>query len=232
MPAIWASLITGREPEEHSVYSWWRISRYKLLDKLAHWIRYNVPVIKNMSTAKLKRILSIFGLRIRHSSRENLRIPTIFDLIKPSVALFVPSYNEELWIREYYFEALERGLEEAEKAFWYVHEYRKRRLFEELEKNSYWKLFIAWFDLADVIGHIYMSRSKLKIMKAYFELNRLAVRVKEMVSKDTLFMIVSDHGMEPGDGHSPRAFYSFNIDLEWRPRKITDYFNFILSIMG
>jgi len=229
-PVIWTCFITGREHEEHGVYSWWRFSRYKLLDKLAHWVRYNVPVIKSMSTAKLKRMLRIFGLRPRPTLREDLHFPTIFDLIKPSVALFVPGYSEEPWIRDYYSEAFEKGVKEAEKAVWHVHECRKRKLLEELKKNSDWKLFMAWFDLADWIGHFYMGKSKLKIMKAYFELNRLAARVKKMVPKDTLFMIASDHGMELGGHHSPRAFYSFNIDPGWRPRKITEYFNFIVSI--
>jgi len=230
-PIIWTSFITGREPQGHGVYSWWRFSRHKLLDGLAHWIRYNMPVIKNISTAKLKSILRIFGLEPRPPSKEDLHVATIFDLVKPSVALFVPGYNEEPWIRNYYSEAFEKGIKYAERAVWQVHEYRKRRLFEELEKNVDWKLFMAWFDLADWIGHFYMGRSKLRIMKAYFELDRFAAQVKEMIPKNTLLMIVSDHGMEVGGHHSPRAFYSFNIDPEWRPRRITDYFNFIISIL-
>jgi len=207
---------TGKEPEEYGVYSRWRFSRYKLLDKLAHWGRYNVPVIRRMSTAKLKRTPCIFDLRPRPLLREDLRIPTIFDLVKLSVVLFVPSYSEEPWIRDYYSEAFEKRVEEAEKAIWRVHEYRKRRLLEELKRNSGWRLFMAWFDLADWMNSFYMDRSKLKITKAYFKLNRLAVRVKEMVPKDTLFMIVGGHDMEPRGRYSSRAFYSFNIDPEWR----------------
>lgn len=127
---------------------------------------------------------------------------------------------------------LKKGIEEAEKAIWYVHEYRKRRLLEELESNTNWKLFMVWFDLADWMGHLHMGRSKLKVMKAYFELNRLTAKVKEMIPRNTLLIIVSDHGMEPGGRHSPRAFYSFNVDPRWRPRKITDYFNFVASMLA
>jgi len=65
-----------------------------------------------------------------------------------------------------------------------------------------------------------MGRSKLRIMKAYFELDRLVAQVKEMIPKNTLLMIVSDHGVEAGGHHSPKAFYSFNIDPEWKPRRI------------
>ena len=229
-PIIWTSFITGKEPQEHNVHSWWRFSRYRWLDRLAHWIRYNVPIIKNIPSVKLKRMLRITGLRPRPPSREDLRVPTMFDIVKPSVALFVPGYSEEDWIRDFYSEAFERGVEEAEKAVWRIHWYRKRRLFEELERSSDWRLFMAWFDLADWIGHLYMGRSKLKIMKAYFELAKLANKVRRMLPEDTLYMIVSDHGMEPGGHHSPWAFYSFNIDPGWRPKKITDYFNFIASI--
>jgi predicted AlkP superfamily pyrophosphatase or phosphodiesterase len=231
-PVIWTSFITGKEPHEHGVYSWWRFSRYRWLDRLAHWIRYNVPVIKNLSSAKLKRLLRIFGLKPRLPSREDLGVPTMFDLIKPSKALFVPGYSEESWIRDYYSKAFEKGVNEAEKAIWYIHSYRKQKLFSELEKSMDWRLFMVWFDLADWIGHLYMGRSKLKVMKAYFELNRLAAKVKEMIPEDTLFIIVSDHGMEPGGYHSPRAFYSFNKDPGWRPRKITDFFHFIILTLS
>ena len=230
-PIIWTSFVTGREPHEHGVYSWWRVSRYRWLDRLAHWIRYNVPIIRTLSSARLKRLLRILGLRSHPPSREDLKVLTIFDIIKPSVALFVPGYSEEYWIRDFYSEAFEKGIEEAEKAVWQIHWYRKRRLFEELERNEGWRLFMVWFDLADWIGHLYMGRSKLKIMKAYFELARLANEVKRRLPEDTLFMIVSDHGMEPGGHHSPRAFYSFNINPGWRPRRITDYFNFIVNML-
>ena len=231
-PVIWTSFITGKEPSEHGIFSWWRFSRYKWLDKIAHWVRYNMPIVRNMSSTKLKRTLRILGLKPHPPSRKDLKVPTLFDLIKSSIALFVPGYNEEDWIRDFYSEAFERDIGEAEKAVWCVHEYRKRKLFEELERNKCWELFMVWFDLADWIGHLYMGKSKLKIMKAYFELDRLAARVKKVAPEGTLFIIVSDHGMEHEGHHSPRAFYSFNIDLGWRPKKITDYFNFILSVLA
>ena len=225
-PAIWTSFITGKEPSEHGVHYWWQFSQYEWFDRLVHWVRFNMPIIKNMPSTKIKRALKVLGLRT--PSKRDLKVPTIFDMIKPSVALFVPGYNEETWIHYFYSEAFEKGVKEAERAVWYVHRYRKQKLFEILERRLNWKLFMVWFDLADLIGHLHMGRASLKIMKVYFELARLAARVKEILSDDTLLMIVSDHGMKPGGEHSPRAFYSFSMDPAWRPDKITDYFHFIV----
>ena len=90
---------------------------------------------------------------------------------------------------------------------------------------------MVWFDLADWMGHLYMGKSNLKIFKTYLELSRLAARIKRNLSKDTLFMVVSDHGMNPRGEHSPRAFYSFSESLNWRPKKITDYYAFIKSLL-
>ena len=227
-PTIWTSFITGKNPEEHSIYSWWRFSRYKWLDRLAHWVRYNVPIIRSMSSAKIKRILRVLGLTPYPPSKSDLNVPTIFELVKPSIALFVPGYNEEPWIRDLYSEAFARGIRESERVLWKIHKYRRQRLFQELSINVHqWKLFMVWFDLADWMGHLYMGRSTLKILKTYFQLAKLASKIQETLPKNTLLMIVSDHGMEPNGEHSLKAFYSFNININWRPTRITDYFYFI-----
>jgi len=81
-PIIWASFITGKTPNEHKIYSWWRFSKYDVLDKIAHRIRYNFPIIKNMSSAKIKRLLKIFGLNVRPPTRTDLKCKTIFDYAK------------------------------------------------------------------------------------------------------------------------------------------------------
>lgn len=231
-PIIWRSFITGLEPEEHRVYSWWRFSSNRTLDRIAHWVRYNFPIIKNMSSYKLKRIARLFGLNIKPTDKSDIRYPTIFDYARKPIALFIPSYNEEPWIRDAYSKAMEKGVKAFERVLWEVHKYRVSKFLKALDRD--WDLLMAWFDLADWMGHLYMGKSNLKIFKTYVELNRLALEASKRIDDETLLIIVSDHGMMPGEHggeHSPRAYYSFNKDIEWRPKKITDYYYFIKKIL-
>ena len=81
-----------------------------------------------------------------------------------------------------------------------------------------------------------MGKNKAKMLKTYISLESLVQRIKEELSEDTLCLIVSDHGMESSSMkepmHSNRAFFSFNIDVGWRPNSIMDYANFIKDIMS
>jgi len=54
----------------------------------------------------------------RPPQASDLSVPTIFDLVKPSLALFMPGCNEEAWIRDLYSEAFEKGVGYAEEAVW------------------------------------------------------------------------------------------------------------------
>lgn len=230
-PIIWRSFITGLDPKEHGVYSWWRVSNNKYIDRIAHWIRYNLPIIKNISNYKLRRLLKVLGI-LKLTDRSDISYPTIFDYAENPIALFIPSYNEEPWIREAYSKAMNTSVQAFDKVLWEIHKYRVSKLMKALRRD--WDLLMAWFDLADWTGHIYMGRSNIKMLKAYLELNRLASMVSRLINDKTLLMIVSDHGMMPGESggeHSPRAYYSFNKDINWRPKKITDYFHFIKEIL-
>ena len=229
-PIIWASFITGKTPDDHKIYSWWRFSKYDSLDKLVHWIRYHFPLIKNLSSSKIKHILSTLGLKVRPTSRLDLKIKTIFDHATRPIALFVPSYNEEPKIRDRYSKAFERGYKEFEKVLWEVHHYRKEKVISKITED--WDLFMAWFDLADWMGHLYMGRSGLKMLKTYLELAKLAKKLSTRMCDKTLFMIVSDHGIKPDGEHSNKAFYSFSKDISWKPKRITDYYYFITDLLS
>ena len=100
--------------------------------------------------------------------------------------------------------------------------------------NQEWKLLMAYFRIPDLLGHIYFVKSPLKLMNCYLELNKLTMQLKEKLSKDTIMLIVSDHGMEASkDGvtgtHSKHAFWSLNIKTEWKPKDITDFYQKIIE---
>ena len=227
-PSVWATIITGKSQEEHGIDDWWTYGR--LLDRL----RYLPPFvwIKNK-----RRILWKLGLKPRIVDKRDHRVETLFDVIKPSKALFIPTINEPAWIHEEYVEALKHGLENYISRIWEVHRYRKRVFLQELEKDSEWKLFMVWFDIADLLGHVCISRCRHQFLKAYLDLDMLVKEVKKRLSNDTIMLIVSDHGMKPmpdGTGdHTDRGFWSLSADIPWfRPRKATDFYTYIVKLLS
>jgi len=224
-PTIWATVITGRRPREHGVRDWWVYGG--ILDKL----RY-LPVIRWIKGKR--KLLARLGIRPHVPSRAELGCETIFDVVKPSIAVNVPPYNDPTEYHAILREAVEKGLDEYLRAIWRVHEMRVRDTLRALEEAGEWKLFMTWLDLADLLGHTCIGRRRLELMKGYMELNRLAGELQRRVPGDTVFLIISDHGMRlaedgvSGD-HSEYAFWSLNLDTDWEPRDFTDFYPKILE---
>ena len=116
-------------------------------------------------------------------------------MVKPSIAVNVPPYNDPTEYHAILRDAASRGLSEYLKAIWRVHEMRVRDTLRALEEAGEWRLFMTWLDLADLLGHTCMGRRRLELMRGYMELNKLAGRLQGMVPRDTVFLIISDHGM-------------------------------------
>lgn len=222
-PIIWTSFITGKRPEEHGVLYWWSWGDF--LDRLK-W----KPPFKWVKGKRnfLKRI----GIKPKIVDKSTHKNITIFDLIKPSVALFIPGYNEPTKIHEIYSRAFEKGgIKEYEKMIVKIHKLRVKVLKNILNQNNIWKIFMIWFDIADLFGHLYICKMPEKIRKVYIDLNKLISEIKDKVPKETLFLIVSDHGIRASPNnligeHTNYAFYSFNMNVMRRPHSIYDfYFN-------
>jgi len=199
-PTCWASFITGKPPEVHGVRTF--TSWGRLIDK----IRFCPP----FAWVKGKRRL-LMKLGIRPSPRTVPRnIRTIFDVVKPSIPLFIPSYNEPVGLRDKFLRA---GEGEFLKKLWDVHRY----------------------NLVDIASHACASpRHKIVLLRAYLEFNKMAREVRERIGSSTALLIVSDHGFErKADGsfdHSNYGFWSLNVKPPFRPRRITDFYNLILEL--
>jgi predicted AlkP superfamily phosphohydrolase/phosphomutase len=216
-PIVWASFITGLSPERHKIKD--LLTYGKKLD----YIR-KLPVISWLHGKR--RILRKFGFNPRTVDERDLETNTLFNKIQPFVAVDVPSWNE---LRSFYrlSQAFRRGLKEYEKEIWKIYEERKQKVFENLSKR--WRLFMAYFQIADLIGHIYFGKKLKKLHEVYKTLDVLAFDIKSLLPNDTIFLIVSDHGMKLSEdgltgNHSDHAFWSINIKTEWTPRDITDFY--------
>jgi len=170
---------------------------------------------------------------VRVAGKEDLRVPSLFDLIEPSIAIHVPGYNYPTWARYKLAEALSSSIEEYARVAWGLYELEKRELINTLKRSTNWKLVMAWFGIADYLGHVYFRSNPSIIRQVYEDLNGFAQQVSKLIPENTVLLIVSDHGMEAdpeGEGrHSDHAFWSLNIDTEWQPKRFTDFFPKILE---
>lgn len=218
-PIIWTSFITGLPPEKHNVRSIWTYGR--VLD----FIR-KLPVISWIKN-KRKILYRLGILEPKIVSRENLKVKTIFDVIKPSIAIRMMAYNEdtEQW-RKLSKAMLFEGLKKYEELLWEDYRKREKELFDNLRRD--WKLLAVYFRIADAMGHIHFVKRPHVLRRVYRRLDTLVYKVKKQLDEKPIILIVSDHGMEAApDGtgtHSRHAFWSINVDTDWEPKKITDFF--------
>lgn len=234
-PTIWTSFITGRSPSEHGVAYFFnygntlniardffmsnmigkRVGRFPLVQKLREYVRVRVnrrPV----------------GAQDLHG------LTTIAHVCRPSVVLGMPSCDDPFGLRLMVSRAVGKAsTSDATSDIWKIHRTRANLVLHALRRNTDWKLFMAYFDLADLIGHIFLTKPR-PLMKAYVELDWLAGLIKKELPPHTVFLVVSDHGMQVspdgvGGVHSDTAFWSLNFDSQWAPNDFTDYYGKIVE---
>mgnify|MGYP000064706953 CR=1 FL=1 len=220
-PSAWASFITGKAIEEHGVDDWWTWGL--LLD----WLRFRPPLkwIKGK-----RKLLKKLGIRPKLYKIDDSH-PTIFSVVKPSIPLFIPTLTEPTRFHYELSDAVEKGVDAFVRKIWEIHRYRKKEFLKCLDKD--WKLLMVWFDLADLLGHVFIKKNPIKLFKGYKELNDIANIARSKLA-NTAILIVSDHGMKPqpkGTGdHSSYGFWSLNIEPPFKPEKITDFYKLVIKI--
>lgn len=217
-PYIWASFISGTPTYIRISFTYGRILNKIRTLPFVNWVKGK------------RRILWKVGLtpRVVQSGKPT---ETIFDKVRPSIAIDVPTYNEPLETWKIHEVLWTKGVKEYVKEIWKLYESRKTRTFQNLSKD--WKFFMAYFRIADFLGHMYITKSPKTLQRVYKTLDDLTFKLKRTIPEDTIFLIVSDHGIKPepdGTGnHSNHAFYSLNIKTDWRPKDIIDFHPKILE---
>jgi len=206
--SFWASFITGKY---HSFDSWW--TKRRLL-KIAE------KVIRNQNLLwKIARFI-----KPKLIDKTALQAPSLFDVIPNSIAVNVPVYNEKT---EYHIQKLDalhfKGVKVYENTIWEIHQRRKEDVLKRV--NSDWDLFMCWFDIADLIGHLHITH-RAEMLRLYDEFDVFATFLRETIG-DCVFLIVSDHGIEEVDSffgeHTKTAFWSLNIETKWKPKSVIDF---------
>ena len=85
--------------------------------------------------------------------------------------------------------------------------------------------------LLDIVGELCYDSKEM--LSAYIACNEFAKIIKEKINQHTVCLILSDHGMERFGAtkygkHSNHAFYSLNIETDWKPKTITDFYSKII----
>jgi hypothetical protein len=223
-PLVWGSFITGVEPKVHGITGF-RKYRNPLMETLAHLFK-RIP--------GKKRLLYRFGVHLNPDFQDKrfLKVPALFDVVKPSIGVDVIPYSVDAEARDYVSQS--RTLKE----------FHNRTLEHFLDKWSRvqklicnpWKLFMFYVSFTDHAGHV-CGLGKLR--DVYRRMDLLTYELKELLPEDIIFLIVSDHGMtqevlrkEFGKMlhvHSSHGFWSLNFKTDWKPMDVTDFFPKILE---
>lgn len=233
-PQVWGSFITGTVQD---------IDDWQVFTKPVKWIRWHTPLRRIRGSSWL--INKTFGRRIlipilnliehqkKYAGNGRLSGVPIFDLVSNSIAVNVPVYNlDSEWLFGCTRKILEGDIDAFQRQVINNAELMIQETFRRMSEN--WDLFMTWIPIADQMGHVFISRPR-KLRDVYNSLNMLAYNVSSRLPEDCLLVIVSDHGMKmSSDGvsgcHSDHAFYSFSTEVDWKPNKITDFYDFIMSM--
>jgi len=229
-PIVWTSFITGEPPEVHGVDmpQMWDNE----FDGLRSFVRRHRGIHNILKRFKVGyRVREATGVKPRFPSRENIKVDTFFEVIKPSIALGVPVYNKNL--EEIYpIGDVIRARQDPE--YLPVFEERVRGIFDEEVKILFdalegeWRLLMIHFHITDLFGHAFWGTEKLATL--YEEMDLLTKRVKARLREDDLVLIISDHGMSKL-GHTKKGFYSFNVKIGLVEPDIKDFFNIVTGLL-
>jgi len=227
-PFVWSAFLTGKPPVEvglnrENLYKWSNV----WLNELRRQARYlkfakfgNTKLVHTVT-----RILMKLGFE-QGFCKQDYKCPTFFSQATKSRAINVPTLSEGWSIK------WEAPIFNSANIYW--------RKFGEVKvetlkaiSNGNWDLLMAYTRLLDVIGHLSLGQFT-KVVKAYNACNAFVDEVKKLLSRDTVCLIVSDHGMEKlGDTkygkHSNESFYSLNVVTNWKPKTTFDFHNQIVK---
>jgi predicted AlkP superfamily phosphohydrolase/phosphomutase len=225
-PKIWASFITGKHPSLFNIEKFWEIkTEYPLWVRL---VKKMMTPLSNIIRGKgiYKKMIKSMNVKSSITEAKNFATvgdkKTIFNVVQPSIALNIPTYNENASHRERLSLAMmNRGIQGFEKEMFLI--FKERKKMTQIKLKNSWKLFMTYLYISDLAGHIFFRLKNHKIEEIYRQLDEFAGVLKMSLPSNTIFLIVSDHGMSE-KGHTNYAFWSLNIKTSWMPKSILDYY--------
>lgn len=233
-PEMWASFITGKTPDEHGIHSYKKWSNPIIRFLKPIYFDHIRPILKFLHLPLPKGShLKKAGFSYKTYGKEDLNCETIFDMIPKSKAISVASYNEGTEavdiIRKYFSEDEDKiNRKKVDKESREVFEKRKKEFLNSIKKD--YRLLMVYFHAPDTLQHVFYYDEKY-IRDLYEELDKMVGKVKNMIDKDDLLIVISDHGQLNGK-HTNYAFYSLNKKLNIENPNLTDFFSLIKKQFG
>jgi len=228
-PIVWTSFITGQPPSVHGVdmpMVW-----DSPVDGLRSFLRKHRTLHGIAKRLRLGyRVRKRTGVEPVFPSRKHIRCDTIFDVVKPSIAISVPVYNEDLH-RTYPVGEVFKARQDPE--FRREYEARVRSIFQKEVEELFaaldleWRILMIHLHVTDLLGHVHWGTERLALL--YEEMDLLTRKVKERLGPRDLVLVISDHGMGR-HGHTEHGFYSLSMELGLRDPEITDFFPVIRAV--
>lgn len=248
---LFASFITGELSEKHGVRGMRtypdsinsKIYNNLIDNTVVDALRNNVRGIQTLVNIIKYEILSIHKEE-EMWERKHLECETIFDEIKGSRAINIPSYKPgNYWKTGAWSACMRNGFDsQTLLEMWdnLEHTKRKRDLYQDLDNIGQRPFLMAHFHRSDKHQHAYGDKSlgnynERKLKKLYLEMDELAGEIKERASRAGYDKVVfmSDHGLPKGFEHNKNCFYSSNFELfENQEPHLTDFYEHIIEIVS
>jgi len=216
-PEVWAAFLTGRYISDlHFV----KPPMIEISLKILRFLRKYIPISLGLGRKIGTKAPNMFP---------KLKEKSFLDLTN-SKEINAPyySYDSAVFNILNQFGAEKLTLKECIEALKVLYEKRKKQILCEAERIQDVDVVFAYMHFPDVLQHLLFTRP-LKIKEFYLDLDNYVSILKGRIEAP-LFLIVSDHGFDLKTGtHSKHGFYSSNISLNPKPKRITDFYNLIVN---
>ncbi|RLI39257.1 hypothetical protein DRO69_14475 [Candidatus Bathyarchaeota archaeon] len=219
-PYVWSAFLTGKTPKELG------LKKENVVERSNRVINFVRKLVIKMHLEPMwMKYRKLFGWAVKKfgGKRERLILDKEQTFLKDvdNLAINFPMLSSE-WI----LDLPTSNLNEVVKKYWEQYFEIKAKTLQAIKNNQH-TVILSYTRLLDIIGELCYG-DKLEMMKAYFEINDFVKQIHEILPRNAICLIVSDHGIEPFNQkfgkHSDHAFWSLNIKTEWKPSSVTDFY--------
>lgn len=217
---LFATFITGQTSYIHNISdrnNWTDPRKGKIVDVLTPGI-----LVDNVRGFHRLRdtLMTLLDVRLETYNKDDIECTTIFEEIENSKPLFIPAYNESLFMDTGASKLpLKYGYgSEVLPEYYDDYEYSRRKREFMRPVNKFYDFCMVHFQRPDFHQHFYGDKhvryEEEKLKDLYEEMDEFAAKILEFFSEDfETIIFMSDHGLPTEEEHNENAFYSSNKKL-------------------
>lgn len=225
-PEVWASFLTGKNV--HVAFESLQ-SPLKPVFKILEFMHRYTKLSFGLGR-KIREAIPMKWWRTFNLGFPALRMQTFLDTTN-STEVNAPYYSNDGAIFTIFrnFGHGKLSLKDIIDLLGFTYKERKKQIFHAVMELENVDVVFAYTHFPDALQHFLFVRPD-EIKDCYLDLDFYVSFLKTRIKESTLFLIVSDHGFNLETGmHSKYGFYSSNVPLNPKPKKITDFYNIIVG---